>query len=234
MVAASGCSGSGSDADTVTVFAAASLTEVFTELGAAFETENPDIDVQFSFAASSDLAIQMIEGAPVDVYASADTRNMDRVIAADVAVGEPAVFATNRAEIVVEPDNPLGIVGVADLAERDLVLVVCAPEVPCGAYAQEVVTRAGIEITPDSFEENVRAVVSKVALGEADAGIAYATDVIAAGDQVSGVEIPTEFNVTAEYPIVAVSERSGSQRFVDFVQSAGAQATLELFGFGPP
>lgn len=194
----------------------------------------PDAEVTFSFASSSDLARQVIEGAPGDVFASADLANMTKVTDAEAVSGAPMVFATNRAEIVVAPGNPLGITGVADLATRDLVVVVCAPEVPCGTYAAEIFDRAGVAVTPDSLENNVKAVLTKVTLGEADAGVVYVTDVQAAGDAVSGVEIPTDGNVVADYPIVAVSDDPLARTFIDFVTSAAGQDILASSGFGPP
>jgi molybdate transport system substrate-binding protein len=138
---------------------------------------------------------------------------------------------------VVAADNPLGITGVADLADPDLVLVTCAPEVPCGSYATRIFEQAGVEVTPDSYEENVKAVVTKVRLGEADAGIAYATDVSAAGADVDGVEIPDDVNVVAEYPIAVTVEArdpDGGRAFVDFVLSDVGQSILAGFGFTSP
>lgn len=233
LFGAAGCAEDAADG-TLTVFAAASLTDAFTDIGAAFEEANPGIEVAFNFASSSDLARQVIEGAPADVYASADVRNMDRVVDADTALGEPVVFATNRAEIIVAPGNPLGIDGLADLQSGELVVVFCAPEVPCGSYAEQVVERAGVTVTPDSYEENVRAVVTKVTLGEADAGVVYATDVRVAGAEAAGVEIPTEVNVIAEYPIVSVTGTDDARSFVDFVTSASGRDILTSYGFGTP
>ena len=228
----------GTDADpsanSATVFAAASLTDAFTELGDAFLLEQPGADLTFSFASSADLARQIVEGAPVDVFASADLTNMAKVHDAGAASTEPRVFATGRAEIVVAPGNPLGITGIDDLTREDLVVVVCAPEVPCGTYASDVFGNAGVEITPDSYEANVKAVVTKVTLGEADAGIVYATDVLAAGNAVSGVEIPSDINVIAEYPIVAVSDSDVARSFIDFVTGAAGQRILVSNGFGTP
>jgi molybdate transport system substrate-binding protein len=221
----------------IVVFAAASLSDAFTELGAAFTAATPDAEVTFNFAGSSDLAAQIAEGAPADVFVSADLSNMTKLTDANKHGSEPIVFTTNLAQIVVEAGNPQGIVGVADLAREDLVVIACAPEVPCGRYAQQVLDRAGVAAELDSLEENVRAVVSKVALGEADAGIVYVTDVIAAGDAVEGVDIPTVVNVVAEYPIVVTSESgnpTGARAFVDFVLSAEGQTTLESYGFVSP
>ena len=235
-VACGGDGGTSGDGE-LTVFAAASLTAAFTELGEAFEAEDRDVTVTFNFAASSELAAQVLEGAPVDVFASADAASMARLTDADATDGEPVVFATNAAAIVVAPGNPLGITGLADLADDDLVVVACAPEVPCGRYATQVLDLAGVDLTPRSFEENVRAVVSKVVLGEADAGIAYVTDVLAAGEQASGVAIPDEVNVVAEYPIAVVADAAApgaARRFVEFVRSDPGREILASNGFGTP
>jgi molybdate transport system substrate-binding protein len=240
--------GCGSGADTgepdttneVTVFAASSLTEAFTALGDAFARAEPDADLTLMFASSPDLARQIVEGADADVFASADSANMAKVVSAGLAVGGPVVFATNRAEIIVAPGNPLGIDGVDDLASDDLVVVVCAPGVPCGTYAAEVFDNAGVEVTPDSLEENVKGVVTKVTLGEADAGIVYATDVLSAGPAATGVAIADDINVRAEYPIVALGDGhtgdrgDDAQRFIDFVLGTAGQAILAGFGFGAP
>src|SRR6478735_703327 len=191
----------------VTVFAAASLTAAFTEIGDAFKAENPDANVVLNFAGSSDLVTQITEGAPADVFASADLKNMTKVTDASLNAAEPVVFATNIAEIIVGAGNPKGVTGVADLADpTDLIVVQCASEVPCGSYAEQIYEKAGITVTPASFEENVKAVVTKVTLGEADAGIVYATDVTAAGTDAEGVAIPEDVNVVAEYPIAPLAE----------------------------
>lgn len=235
----SGCGSDTSDTseigDEVTIFAASSLTEAFDALGAAYTAENPDADLTFTYASSSDLARQVIEGAAADVFASADLGNMAKVTDAGLATDEPVVFATNSAAIMVAPGNPLEVTGVADLASDDLVVVVCAPEVPCGTYASQIFDNAGVEVTPDSFEENVKAVASKVTLGEADAGIVYATDVIAAGPAAAGVPIPEDVNVVAEYPIATIDEAGlAAADFIDFVLSPAGQAILAKFGFGAP
>lgn len=219
------------------MFAAASLTDAFTELGDAFTAANPRIDVTFSFAASSELVTQIGEGAPADVFASADLSNMTKLTDAGGSASEPVVFTTNLAEIIVGPGNPKGITGVADLADDDLVVISCAPEVPCGRYAQQIFDNAGVTVAFRSLEENVRAVVSKVTLGEADAGIVYVTDVIAAGDAAEGVAIPADINVVAEYPIAITTEApnpEAAQAFVDFVLSDDGQAILESYGFVSP
>lgn len=224
------------DAGEVVVFAAASLTETFTEIGEQFTAGSGD-EVRFNFAASSELVAQIIEGAPADVYASADLDNMARLTDAEGNAAEPVVFARNRAAIVVAPGNPLGISGVDELTDPDLIVVTCAPEVPCGTYATQVFGNAGVEVTADSYEENVKAVVTKVSLGEADAGIVYATDVRAAGDDATGVPIPDDVNVVAEYQMVVTADApnpDAAQAFVDFVLGEAGQAILTDDGFVSP
>lgn len=222
----------------VTVFAAASLTAAFTEIGDAFMTSNPDAKVTFNFAGSSDLVTQINEGgAPADVFASADQSNMTKLTDAGNNGSGPVVFATNLLEIIVEPGNPKGITGVEDLANDDLIVVTCDTEVPCGKYAKQIFDNAGVTVTPDSLEENVKAVVTKVTAGEADAGIVYETDVTAAGDQAEGVEIPADINVLAEYPIAVTKDAPNAeagQAFIDFVLSEQGQKILDSYGFLPP
>lgn len=221
----------------INVFAAASLTAAYTEIGDAFMVEHPDADVTFNFASSSDLVTQINEGAPADVYASADQANMTKLTDAGGNAGPPQVFASNELEIIVEPGNPKGITGVADLAGGDVLYVTCAPEVPIGKYAQQVLDAAGVTVTPVSLEENVKGIVTKVTLGEADAGIVYRTDVTAAGDDAEGVEIPADINVTATYPLVVTAEApnpDAGAAFVDFVLADQGQKILASYGFGAP
>lgn len=235
-VVLAGCGGGGDD-EQVVVFAAASLTGAFDAIADSFEESHPGVDVVVNAAASSELATQIIEGAPADVFASADPANMARVDAADGVVGEPSVFATNRTEIMVAPDNPLAISEVADLTDPELVVVTCAPEVPCGRYAAEVFTRAGVVVVPDSYETSVRSVVTKVTLGEADAGIVYATDVLAAGDDASGVAIPDDINVIAAYPVAVLAEADHpalARDFVDHLEGETARSALAELGFTAP
>ena len=221
----------------VTVFAAASLTDAFTEIGDAFMVAYPAAAVRFNFAASSELVTQIGQGAPADVFASADASNMTKLTDAGNNATEPVVFATNLGEIIVGAGNPEGITGVADLANDELIVVLCAPEVPCGRYAAQIFENAGVAVTPKSLEENVRAVVTKVALGEADAGIVYTTDVTAAGAEAEGVEIPADINVVAEYPIAGTKEApnaEGAQAFIDFVTGEQGQEILASYGFLAP
>jgi len=228
------CGPSGSGNDTLTVFATSSLTEAFERLAQAFESET-GIAVESSFASSSDLAKQIVEGAPADVFASADTANMNIVAESGLLVDEPRVFATNSLAIVVAPGNPLGISTVDDLTDPDLVLVTCDESVPIGRYTAEMLGRAGVRVSPDSYEENVKGIVNKVALGEADVGIVYVTDVLAAGDSVTGVAVPDEYDVVATYPIAATRDSDAARRFVEFVSdSEVARDILADFGFGAP
>jgi molybdate transport system substrate-binding protein len=215
------------------VFAAASLTAAFTEIGERF-TDASGTKVVFNFAGSQALATQIQQAAPADVFASADTANMDKV--ADL-VGTPRNFAGNQLQIVVEQGNPKGVKRLDDLANPDLKVVLAAPDVPAGRYAAESLAKAGVTVEPVSQEDNVKAVVTKVSLGEADAGIVYVTDVTAGGDKVEGVGIPEELNVLATYPIAAVTAsraQDQAQAFMDQVLGAEGQQVLKAHGFLPP
>ena len=221
----------------VTVFAATSLTAAYTEIGDAFKTSNPDANVVFNFAASSDLVTQINQGAAADVFASADTANMKKLTDGGGNAAEPQVFATNSLQIIVQPGNPKGIKTLADLANPGIIYVTCAPEVPIGKYAQQALDSASVTVTPASLEENVKGIVTKVTLGEADAGIVYTTDVIAAGDKAEGIDIPEENNVIATYPVAvtkAAPNPTGAQAFVDFVMSEQGQKILASHGFTSP
>jgi len=216
------------------VFAAASLTAAFGKLGEQFTAANGGTKVTFNFAGSQALATQIQLGAPADVFASADTTNMDKV---KDLVGTPQNFASNLLQIVVEKGNPKDVKGLDDLARTDLKVVLAAEEVPAGKYAKQVLDQAGVSVQPVSLEDNVKAVVTKVSLGEADAGIVYVTDVTAGGGKIEGVDIPTEQNVVATYPIATVKaskSQDQAQAFVDLVRSAEGQGVLESFGFLPP
>ena len=216
------------------VFAAASLTAAFTELGERFTAASGGTEVTFNFAGSQALATQIQQGAPADVFASADVPNLDKV---KDLVGTPQSFASNRLAIVVEQGNPKAVEGLDDLADPDLKVVLAAEEVPAGKYAKQVLDQAGVAVTPVSREDNVKAVVTKVSLGEADAGIVYVTDVTAGGDKVEGVAIPEELNVLATYPIAAVTAsraQDQAQAFMDQVLGAEGQQVLKAHGFLPP
>ncbi len=229
--------GSGALEGDLTVFAAASLTDAFTQLGGAFQAEHPDVTVTFNFGASSALVAQILEGAPADVFASADQPNMAKLVDAGEAAGAPVAIAGNRLAIAVEPGNPLRIAGLADLARPDVVLVLCAEQVPCGRLGREALAKAGVAVTPASEEENVRAVLGKVSLGEADAGIVYATDILAAGGSVEGVDIPHEQDVLTLLEAAATAGADApeaAEAFVEFVAGPDGQAVLADLGFLPP
>lgn len=216
------------------MFAAASLTEAFTAVGDAFMLENPGVSVTFEFAGSSDLAGQLVNGAPADVFAAADQKNMATVVDEATVAGAPEVFATNTLQIVTAAGNPSAVQSLADLADPALVVVLCAEEVPCGRYSRQLLDNAGVSVTPRSLEQNVKGVLSKVSLGEADAGIVYRTDVIAAGDAVTGVDVDPAVAVTAEYPVVTISSSDVAAAFVAFLLGDEGQRILAEFGFGPP
>ena len=218
----------------ISVFAAASLTASFNALGTSFQKANPGVTVKFNFAGTPTLVTQIEQGAPADVFASADTTNMDKLTSDGFTGGAPLVFAHNQLEIVVAPGNPRGITGLADLAKPGLIYISEAPTVPAGRYSLQALATAGVKVTPKSLETSVTAVISKIELGEADAGIVYTTDVTAAGSKVSGVQIPAGNNVIATYPIVEVKGTTNSavaNAFVAYVVSANGQSTLATFGF---
>ena len=220
---------------TLTVLAASSLADSFGELGRRFEADHPGLTVAFNLAASSSLSRQLVEGAPGDVLATADEVTMQQAVDAG-AVDPPTAFARNRLEIVTRPGNPEGIAGLAGLARPGLVVVLCAPEVPCGRLAAEALGRAGVQVSAASLEENVRSVLAKVTLGEADAGIVYATDVLAAGDKVAGVAIPDTNNVATSYPLAistSAANRLAARVWVDFVFGPVGREVLTRFGFTP-
>jgi molybdate transport system substrate-binding protein len=228
----------------LTIFAAASLQGAFDELAARFEALHPDVDVApISYDGSSTLATQLIEGAQADVFASADASNLARVAEEGLVDGEPAPFATNVLEIAVQPGNPLDIEELADLADAAAggssspVVVLCAPEVPCGSAAQTLLERAGVTLSPASEEQNVTAVLTKVRGGEADAGLVYATDIEAAAGEVEGIEIDGADAATNVYPIAALSAAANpaaARAFVEFVRSPDGVEVLDAFGFGRP
>jgi molybdate transport system substrate-binding protein len=221
---------------TATVFAAASLTESFTAISEAYTAKHPSEHAKFSFGASSALATQLEQGAPADVIATADEATLKKLVDAGL-VDSPQTFAKNRLAIAVEPTNPKGVHGLADLARPELKVVLAAEQVPVGRYARQVLSAAKLTVTPVSLEPDVKAVLTKVQLGEADAGIVYATDVKASKGKVDGVEIPEAQNAVAVYPI-AVSKHAANpaaaKAFVAFVLSPEGRAILERFGFAAP
>ena len=232
----SGGSSSPAVSGTVNVFAAASLKEAFTALGTTFEAANPGTKVVFNFGPSSGLATQITQGAPADVFASASAKSMDQVVKVGAATS-PADFAKNSMEIAVPLKNPAGIASVSDLAEPGVKVALCQAAVPCGSTAAKVLTNAKITVEPVTEEVDVKAVLSKVSLGEVDAGVVYVTDVLAAGDKVKGIEIPTDLNAATTYPIAALTKSVNSaaaQAFAAYVLSAEGATELTAAGFAQP
>jgi molybdate transport system substrate-binding protein len=220
----------------VTVFAAASLTDVFGTFESRFEELHPGVDVVMSFAGSSSLAEQIRQGAPADVFASADLATMTTV-EDDGAVAVSTPFASNTLELVVPAGNPAGVTGLADLARSDLAIALCAVEVPCGAATARLLDATGIEAVPDTLEQDVTSVLTKVRLGEADAGLVYRTDVAAAGDAVDGIAVDGADDVVNVYPVAALADApnpDAADAFVEFVLSDEARAILDGAGFGAP
>jgi molybdate transport system substrate-binding protein len=227
---------------TLTVFAAASLTDVFTTLGDQFEQQHPQVDVRFSFAGSSALAAQLTQGAPADLFAAADEAQMARVQQAGL-VDDPADIAVNRLVLAVPRADPAGlqpppgqggIPSLADLLTSDVTLAVCAPEVPCGAAAAEVLAAAGSPATPDTYEEDVRAVLTKVELGEVDAGLVYVSDAVSAGDQVVSFAFRESEQAVNRYEAAVLSDApnpAAARAFSELVRSPAGQAALGAAGF---
>jgi molybdate transport system substrate-binding protein len=219
---------------TVSVFAAASLTDSFKALGDAYHHDHSGVTIQLNFAGSPTLVTQIEQGAQADVFASADTTNMDKLRGDGFTSGTPQAFAHNKLEVAVAPGNPKHISSLADLARPGLVYISAGPTVPAGKYAAQALEKAGVTVTPKSLETDVKSVVSKIELGEADAGIVYATDVKAAAGTVDGVAIPDSDNVVATYPLVAVKDSKHADAagaFIAYVLSATGQSKLESFGF---
>jgi molybdate transport system substrate-binding protein len=226
-------SASGELSGTLTVFAAASLTDVFPDLGERLEEQHPGLHVQFTFAGSSALAAQLLQGAPADVFASADESHMARVVEADLA-RDPEVFAQNVLMVAVPLDNPGNVSGLADFDREELDLAVCAAEVPCGAAAQKLFDVLDIAAVPDTYEEDVRAVLTKVQLGEVDAGLVWFSDVVAAGPTVLAFAPPESVLAETEYPIAplaAAPNPEAARVFVDLVLSEEGRAALSRAGF---
>lgn len=221
----------------LTVFAAASLTDVFTELGEQFEAEHPDVTVTFNFAASSTLAEQVNQGAPADVFASASPATMQTVVDEGRNADEPQVFVQNTLQIAVPAGNPADVTGLEDFADPGLIIALCAEQVPCGAATLTVFEKAGITPMPDTLEQDVRATLTKVELGEVDAALVYRTDVIVAGDAVEGIDFPESGEAINDYPIATLAEApnpDAAAEWVEFVQSATGLAALEDAGFQLP
>jgi molybdate transport system substrate-binding protein len=218
------------------VFAAASLTDAFSEIEAGFEEANPDTDLELNFAGSSSLREQILAGAPADVFASANSATMDVVVDAGDVVGDPQVFAANELIIAVPAGNAAGVAGLVDLADPDLLVGLCAEGVPCGEFARQALARAGVTPSLDTNEPDVRSLLTKIGAGELDAGVVYVTDVTARRDAVEGIEIAARYNVVARYPIAALRTGAnpvGAEAFIRYVLSPEGQAVLGRYGFSP-
>ncbi|MET7749774.1 molybdate ABC transporter substrate-binding protein [Micromonospora sp. NPDC005367] len=221
----------------VTVFAAASLTESFTQLGRDFEAANPGTKVTFSFAGSSALATQINQGAPADVFASAAPANMNSVVDAGNGDGTPTTFVRNQLVIAVPEGNPHRIGGLADLTRPDAKVALCAEQVPCGAAARKALDAAGVKLTPVTLERDVRAALSKVKLGEVDAALVYRTDARTAAADVDGVEFRESAGAVNDYPIVVLkdaADKPAAEAFVKYVLSEPGRAVLTAAGFQAP
>ena len=221
----------------ITVFAASSLKKPFTEIGERFTTEHPGTSVEFSFAGSSDLVTQLTQGAPADVFASADSRNMDKAAKAGLLAGDPRNFASNTLTIAVAPGNPKKVMSLKDLAHNGISVVVCAPAVPCGSAAQKVEQAAGVRLDPVSEESSVADVLNKVVTGQADAGLVYVTDVQGAGDKVTAVAFPEAISAVNTYPIAALKQSGHAElaeKFVDLVTGEAGRKILTASGFATP
>ncbi|MGC5038749.1 molybdate ABC transporter substrate-binding protein [Streptomyces sp. DT190] len=251
LLALSACSSSGSDTSgsaesgsspggvsgAVTVFAAASLQDSFTTLGKRFEKEHPGTKVTFSFGGSDSLAASITGGAPADVFASASPRTMKIVTDAGAASGTPTTFVRNELEIATLPGNPNKISSLDDLTAKGLKVVLCAQEVPCGAAARKALDAGGLKLTPVSYEQDVKAALTKVELKEADAAVVYKTDVRAAGDKVEGVEFPESADAVNDYPIALLKDAPNAEAakaFIALVRSAEGRRVLGEAGFLTP
>jgi molybdate transport system substrate-binding protein len=230
-------SATGTATGDLTVLAAASLTEVFQKLASTFESENPGVHVTFSFGSSSTLAQQIVAKAPADVFAAASPATMKTVSDAGDAAGNPQLFVRNVLEIAVPPDNPGNVSGLSDFGKSSLKIAVCAIAVPCGAAADKVFKAAGITPEVDSYEQDVKGVLTKVESGEADAGLVYRTDVKSAGDKVKGIDFPEASNAINDYPIAALTEAknpSAANAWIAFLLSQEARQVFTDYGFQLP
>ena len=221
---------------TITVLAAASLTESFDTIAESFENANPDATVKVSYGGSSALAEQINQGAPADVFASASEKNMTLVTDAGNA-DKPTTFVQNKMQIAVPTSNPAKVSKLSDLANSDVKVALCQPAVPCGATAAKVFANAGITVTPVTLEQDVKAALTKVELNEADAAVVYVTDVKAAGHKIKGIDIADDVNATTDYPIATLKNApnaGGAKAFMDYVLSTDGIKVLEEAGFAKP
>jgi len=237
VLSACGAGDKADDSQTITVFAAASLKSTFTEIGEQFKTDNPGMSVESSFAGSSDLVTQLTQGAQADVFASADTKNMDKAAQAGLLEGDPVNFASNTLTIVVAPGNPEQVKSFQDLTKPGLAVVVCAPQVPCGSATQKVEEATDVDIEPVSEESSVSDVLNKVTTGQANAGLVYVTDATSAGDKVTAVPFPESADAVNTYPMAILKSSEHQElarKFVEAVTSDAGQKTLSAAGFAKP
>jgi molybdate transport system substrate-binding protein len=216
------------------VFASASLAAAFEELGARFEEAHGALSFELHTAGTPRLLLQLAEGAPAEVLATADRESLERVVATGRVHGEPHAFARGHLALVTAPGNPLGIGGLEDLAREDLVVVLCGPEVPAGRYARAALAAEGVLVRSASDEPSVRAALQRVRLGEADAAVVYATDAAAAGESVHAIALADPPGLRVEYPIVALDDSTAASAFVDFVLGPEGRAVLQAHGFETP
>lgn len=222
---------------TVNVYAAASLNQAFDTMAEEFNNEHPEVDIVFNYDGSSGLVQQLQDGAPADVFASADEANMQIAEDEDLVAGDPETFTSNVLTLVTPADNPADIASLEDAAEDDADLVVCAPQVPCGAATETIVDDAGLSISPASEEQSVTDVLGKVTSGEADAGLVYVTDALSAGENVETVELDNADAAVNNYPIAQLEDADNpeaAEAFIDWVLSDDGQAILEEDGFTQP
>lgn len=236
LLLATACSQGGSR-EQLLVSAAASLTDAFGAIEEEFEAANPDVDVSLNHAGSSALREQILEGAPADVFASANVTNMDQVVAVGETAATPSIFARNLLQIAVPAGNPAGVADLEAFSDEALLVGLCAEGVPCGDFARRALANAGVTPSIDTNEPDVRSLLTKVEAGELDAGITYVTDVASTDGAVEGIDIPEEVNVVAEYPIVVLAgatNRDTATAFIEFVLSPEGQSLLAGFGFSSP
>jgi molybdate transport system substrate-binding protein len=230
--------GSAQLSGSITVFAASSLTSSFKDLAKQFEAAHPGTAVKLDFDSSSVLVTQIENGAPADVFASADLKNMQKLQSKGAVTTTPTVFAKNQLEIAVAPKNPKQVATVADLSKSGLIVVLCASEAPCGKYADQLLKQDKVTVAPKSREIDVTSTLSKVELGDADAALVYVTDVKAAKGKVDGVKIPNDQNVVATLPIAALKDTKNAalaNAWVDFVTTSASEQTLQTqYGFLAP
>jgi len=228
---------SDSEPSTLTVFAASSLTDAFGELEKTFEADNSGVDVEFSFDSSSTLAEQVIQGAPVDVLATADEATMQSVVDEDLTAADPVAFAQNKLTVVTPPDNPADVGSITDLDTGKVDFAICVPDAPCGAATEKLFGIVGVTAEPVTEEDNVRDVLTKVTTGEVDAGLVYVSDAQAAADDVTEVEVPEAdqaLNADVIAPLTDAAEPDLAEAWVDLVASDQGQQVLESYGFLPP